>query len=108
MPGLTCRVCDLENAEGARFCSACGAALVVDQSGAALLGKTVAGKFRIEKLLGNGAMGRVYLVDSAGRGVLGIPTPFGVTGVSKREMSAQLDAFEQGWGQALRAVCAPR
>ena len=69
----------------------------------------------IAKAVGHGgyslessAMGRVDLVDSAGRGVLGIPTPFGVTGVSKREMSAQLDAFEQGWGQALRAVCAPR
>ena len=28
MAGVVCRVCDLENAEGARFCSACGAALV--------------------------------------------------------------------------------
>jgi tetratricopeptide (TPR) repeat protein len=60
VPGLTCRVCDLENADGARFCSACGAALVVEKSGDALVGKTLAGKFRIEKLLGNGAMGRVY------------------------------------------------
>ena len=60
MPGVTCRVCDLENAEGARFCSACGAALSADKSGDALVGKTIAGKFRIEKLLGNGAMGRVY------------------------------------------------
>jgi serine/threonine protein kinase/tetratricopeptide (TPR) repeat protein len=58
--GLTCRVCDLENAGGARFCSACGAALVAEQHGDALVGKTIAGKFRIEKLLGNGAMGRVY------------------------------------------------
>src|SRR3954467_309070 len=56
-----CRVCDLENAEGARFCSACGASLVVAaDKGEQLLGKTVAGKFRVEKLLGNGAMGRVY------------------------------------------------
>ncbi|MGZ6089742.1 MAG: protein kinase domain-containing protein, partial [Polyangiales bacterium] len=60
MTGTVCPVCDLENAEGARFCSSCGAALVKDKSGDALLGKTVAGKFRIEKLLGNGAMGRVY------------------------------------------------
>jgi len=60
MSGATCRVCDLENAEGARFCSSCGAALQVEKSGDALLGKTIAGKFRIEKALGNGAMGRVY------------------------------------------------
>lgn len=53
-------MCDLENAEGARFCSACGAALQTEKGGDALVGTQVAGKFRIEKLLGNGAMGRVY------------------------------------------------
>ncbi|MEO7092128.1 MAG: serine/threonine-protein kinase, partial [Polyangiales bacterium] len=60
MGGAVCKVCDLENAPGARFCSACGASLVVERQGDALLGKLVAGKFRIEKLLGHGAMGRVY------------------------------------------------
>ena len=60
MAGAACRVCDLENAEGARFCSACGASLQTDKDGDALVGSQVAGKFRIEKLLGNGAMGRVY------------------------------------------------
>lgn len=60
MPGVVCRVCDLENAEGARFCSACGAALAAEKNADALVGTQVAGKFRIEKLLGNGAMGRVY------------------------------------------------
>ena len=60
MAGVVCRVCDLENAEGARFCSACGAALQVEKAADALVGTQVAGKFRIEKLLGNGAMGRVY------------------------------------------------
>ena len=53
-------MCDLENAEGARFCSACGAALAAEPTSDALLGKTIAGKFRVERLLGNGAMGRVY------------------------------------------------
>ncbi|MBL8718915.1 MAG: protein kinase [Myxococcales bacterium] len=57
---LACKVCDFENADGARFCSACGAALTVKKDGDALLGTTIAGKFRVEKLLGNGAMGRVY------------------------------------------------
>jgi len=60
MAGVACKVCDLENAEGARFCSACGAALSAEKDGDALVGTQVAGKFRIEKLLGNGAMGRVY------------------------------------------------
>ncbi len=53
-------MCDLENAEGAQFCSACGAALAAEPTSDALLGKTIAGKFRVERLLGNGAMGRVY------------------------------------------------
>lgn len=57
---LACRVCDFENADGARFCSACGAALSAKKDADALVGKTIAGKFRVEKLLGNGAMGRVY------------------------------------------------
>jgi len=60
MAGVVCRVCELENAEGARFCSACGGALQTEKGGDALVGTQVAGKFRIEKLLGNGAMGRVY------------------------------------------------
>ncbi|MBI2389980.1 MAG: protein kinase [Deltaproteobacteria bacterium] len=60
MAGVVCRVCDLENAEGARFCSACGAALQAEKGGDALVGTQIAGKFRVEKLLGNGAMGRVY------------------------------------------------
>ncbi len=58
--GVTCPVCDLQNAEGARFCSSCGGPLVAEKGGDPLVGKTVHGKFRIEKLLGNGAMGRVY------------------------------------------------
>jgi len=57
MSGVTCRVCDLENAEGARFCSACGAALVQEKTGDALIGRTLAGKFRIESLLGMGPWG---------------------------------------------------
>ncbi|GAC1583209.1 MAG: hypothetical protein NVS3B20_13560 [Polyangiales bacterium] len=58
MPGPVCRVCTLENAEGARFCSACGGNLAVEKDSDPIVGKTIAGKFRVDKLLGRGGMGR--------------------------------------------------
>ncbi|MFI5301985.1 MAG: protein kinase, partial [Polyangiales bacterium] len=61
MSGPVCRVCNAENHDGAKFCSACGATLTAPKKQSdPLIDTTLAGKFRIEKLLGNGAMGRVY------------------------------------------------
>jgi NADH pyrophosphatase NudC (nudix superfamily) len=37
MTEVVCRVCDLENAEGARFCSACGASLQQQKAGDAVV-----------------------------------------------------------------------
>jgi serine/threonine-protein kinase len=59
---IQCPSCNSKNDDGAKFCPKCGSALVRapgsdddDQ-----VGKIVAGKFRIEKLIGEGGMGKVY------------------------------------------------
>ena len=58
-----CVVCSTEIREDARFCPSCGAEQPKVQTAAGddpLLGAIVARKFRIEKLLGVGGMGKVY------------------------------------------------
>ncbi|MBN2360583.1 MAG: protein kinase [Deltaproteobacteria bacterium] len=57
-----CPACQAEVADGAKFCTLCGAKLPRAQSAAEdpLLGRIFARNFRIEKLLGVGGMGKVY------------------------------------------------
>jgi len=59
---LRCSQCQAELADNARFCPFCGSASVVtpSPSGDPMLGRTVNGKFRVDALLGQGGMGRVY------------------------------------------------
>jgi serine/threonine protein kinase len=59
-----CVVCSTEIRDDARFCPSCGAeqprAEVAGTDADPLMGKVVAKKFKIEKLLGVGGMGKVY------------------------------------------------
>ena len=48
------------SAPGAQFCASCGNALPREEAGDRYLGSVVARKYRVEKLLGEGGMGRVY------------------------------------------------
>jgi serine/threonine protein kinase len=62
MPGMSvCAECQKEFADNSRFCPFCGAVATVGAAADPYLGKMVAGKFKIEKLLGQGGMGKVYL-----------------------------------------------
>lgn len=59
-----CVVCSSEIRDDARFCPSCGAeqprAEVAGTDADPLMGKVVARKFKVEKLLGVGGMGKVY------------------------------------------------
>ena len=64
MPGMSvCAECHKEFADTARFCPFCGAVATGAAAADPYVGSLVAGKFRIEKLLGQGGMGKVYLAN---------------------------------------------
>ncbi|HSM93810.1 MAG TPA: protein kinase [Anaeromyxobacteraceae bacterium] len=58
-----CAECKKEFADTARFCPFCGAVATAAAPVDPYLGLLVGGKFRIEKLLGQGGMGKVYLAN---------------------------------------------
>jgi serine/threonine-protein kinase len=57
---VNCPSCSTETSPHAQFCGACGNALPREAEGDPYLGQVVARKYRVEKLLGEGGMGRVY------------------------------------------------
>jgi serine/threonine-protein kinase len=60
---LMCPRCGSRFEAGARFCPVDGAELRAIPLQEDLIGRVVGGKFRVEKLLGQGGMGRVYLAE---------------------------------------------
>lgn len=61
----TCHRCSATLTPGARFCLQCGAMVEVqvEESTDPLLGKIIAGRYRVVSLIGEGGMGRVYLAE---------------------------------------------
>jgi serine/threonine-protein kinase len=60
---LMCPRCGSRFEAGARFCPVDGSELRAIPLQEDLIGRVVGGKFRVEKLLGQGGMGRVYLAE---------------------------------------------
>ena len=60
----SCPVCNHPARVGARFCSACGAALAVATSlGRLAIGQVLNGRYRVVRPLSKGGMGAIYLVE---------------------------------------------
>ena len=57
---MNCPACSTETAPHAQFCAACGNVLPREAAGDPYIGQVVARKYRVEKVLGEGGMGRVY------------------------------------------------
>jgi serine/threonine-protein kinase len=73
---IACPACKHENPPGSRFCNACGQGLYgeearVERPGAdPLVGRIIAGRYRIDEVIGRGGMGVVYRVEHVRMGKL--------------------------------------
>ena len=57
---MYCPSCGADAEDSSRFCPACGATLVRAVDADEYVGKTIAQKYRVEALIGEGGMGKVY------------------------------------------------
>lgn len=57
---MHCPSCGADAQTSSRYCPACGATLVRAPEGDEYVGKTIAHKYRVEALIGEGGMGRVF------------------------------------------------
>ena len=57
---MICPSCGTRAAEGAKYCPSCGNSLVRQQDSDEHVGKLIAQKYRVEQLIGEGGMGKVY------------------------------------------------
>lgn len=58
---VLCTSCGDDAGDNSRFCPACGSALARAVEGAEeYIGKIIAGKYRVEQMIGEGGMGKVY------------------------------------------------
>jgi serine/threonine-protein kinase len=65
MPAMSvCAECQKEFADTSRFCPFCGAVATAGAAADPYLGKMVSGKYKVERLLGQGGMGKVYLAHN--------------------------------------------
>jgi eukaryotic-like serine/threonine-protein kinase len=55
-----CPECQQQIDDDARFCPFCGAASAAAEPADPMVGATVSGKFKVEKMIGQGGMGKVY------------------------------------------------
>ncbi len=62
---VRCDNCGTTNADEARFCAGCGFALVPPRDRDPLVGATIANRFHIVRVIGEGGMGRVYYAEQA-------------------------------------------
>jgi serine/threonine protein kinase len=62
---VRCDNCGTTNGDEARFCASCGFALVPPRDRDPLVGSTIADRFHVVRVIGEGGMGRVYYAEQA-------------------------------------------